>query len=32
MPANHQALTDFQADLDEKFEVMDAHLSQVDNS
>jgi transposase len=32
LPANNQALMDFQEDLDEQFEVMDAHLSQVDIS
>jgi len=29
-PASKQALADFQADLEEEFEVMDARLSQVD--
>jgi hypothetical protein len=29
-PASEQALVDFQADLEGKFEVMDAHLSPVE--
>jgi hypothetical protein len=30
--ADNQALIDFQADFDEQFEAMNAHLSQLDNS